>query len=121
VESRVGNSWDSGGHGGMAAACELSDSFGHDRSFGDSSLELQGMDSPPRATQQYASAAAAAGMDAEVSYSSSSSRGGSGSNSSSRAASPAEVGLAVVGQLPEGTAGGSVVQAAAGLNLPAVR
>lgn len=121
MESRVGNSWESGGHGGMAAACELSDSFGHDRSFGDSSLELQGMDSPPRATQQYGSAAAAAGMDAEVSYSSSS-RGGSGSNSSSRAASPAEVGLAVEGQMHEGTAGGSVLQAAAGMKpLLAVR
>lgn len=77
----------SNGDYGMAGACELTDSFGHDRSFGDSSLELQGLDSPPHGAAVGARAAAARAMDAEASYSSRSSSSGDGS---SRALSPAE-------------------------------
>jgi hypothetical protein len=75
-----------------AAACELSESFGHDRSFGDSSLELQGLDSPDHRDEQAgnkastAAAAAAARFSLEASYSSSS----SSSASSSRSSSPAD-------------------------------
>lgn len=67
---------------GMAEACELSESFGHDRSFGDSSVELQGLDSPSHPAAGAHQAAAGRAPDTEASYSSSKA-------SSSRAISPA--------------------------------
>lgn len=110
--------------GGMVCACEMSESFGHNRSFGDSSLELQGLDSPtdrPAADARTAAAAAAAAsaMD-EASFStaaSSSSRG-----AGSRPLSPAEGPSAAEEQREAAVLGDRGVQAAAGQTLlPALR
>lgn len=114
--------------GGMAGACEMSESFGHDRSFGDSSLELQGLDSPtdrPAADARTAAAAAAASaMRDEASYSSpaASSSSGSSRGGGSRPLSPAEGPSAAEEQREAAVLGDRGVQAAAGqLQLPTLR
>jgi hypothetical protein len=121
VSDYAAGGWDSQDGSGMAAACELSESFGHDRSFGESSLELQGLDSPPHGAAAAGVRAAAAAIDGEASYSSgassSSSKGGS-----SRALSPADVDVSGAGaQQVASVPGGGTVRAASLEPLPAAR